>query len=169
MASTVCGVKIHLRLSIPEGCNQIDIYNDLKRYVQELYAGATWFQVYFQDLEKNRWNMAAQLNIGYNMALRTFCSELRKTFLQCFQNHLAPLRYQQFAQWFNKNKKLLQIKEDNAPFAGANHHSWTLNGIPESGDVDMDAAGPVGSPYLRRSGRTPWASLRSTRAACLTA
>ena len=42
------------------------------------------------------------------------------------------MQYQKFAQWFLKNKKLLQIEEDKAPFAGANCHSWTLDGIPES-------------------------------------
>ena len=51
------------------------------------------------------------------------------------------MQYQIFETRFNKDKKLLQIEEDNSPFSGANHHSWTLDGIPESGDVDMDAAG----------------------------
>ena len=37
-------------------------------------------------------------------------------------------------------EQLLQIEEDNAPFAEANHHSWTLKGIQESGDVDMAVA-----------------------------
>ena len=50
MASTVQGVNIHLRLQILEDCNEIAIYNDLKLDLQELYAGATWFQVYFQGL-----------------------------------------------------------------------------------------------------------------------
>ena len=83
----------------------------------------------------------SQLNIGCNVALRNFRTKLRKTILQSFQNHLASMLYQIFAQWFNKNKKLLQIEEDNAPFAEENHHSLTLDGIPESCDVDMDAAG----------------------------
>ena len=141
MASTVCGVKIHLRLPIPEGCNQIDIYNDLKRDVQELYAGATWFQVNFQGLGTQLWSMAARLNIGSNMLLRNYRTKFRKPILQSFKSHLAPMQYQIFETRFNKDKRLLQIEEDNAPFSGANHHSWTLDGIPESGDVDMDAAG----------------------------
>ena len=36
--STVRGVKIHLRLPIPEDCNQIVIYNDLKRDLQECHT-----------------------------------------------------------------------------------------------------------------------------------
>ena len=85
--------------------------------------------------------MAAQLNIGCNVALRNYQTKLQKAILQSFQNHLAPMLYQNLAQWFKKNKKLLQIDGDNAPFAEANHHSWTLDGIPKSSDVDMDKAG----------------------------
>ena len=83
--------------------------------------------------------MAAQLNVSCNVALRNFQTKLRKAIVQSFQNHLAPMLYQNFAQWFNK--RLLQIEEDNAPFAEANHRSWTLDRIPESCDVDMDAPG----------------------------
>ena len=38
--------------------------------------------------------------------------------------------------------KSRQIEEDNAPFDEANYHScqWTLNGITESCDVDMDVS-----------------------------
>ena len=56
MASTVCGVKIHMRLTIPEDCNQIDIYNDLKRDAQELCAGASvphGFRSIFRASEQN--------------------------------------------------------------------------------------------------------------------
>ena len=85
--------------------------------------------------------MAAQLNVSCNVALRNFQTKLRKAIVQSFQNHLAPMLYQNFAQWFNKNKRLLQIEEDNAPFAEANHRSWTLDRIPESCYVYMDAPG----------------------------
>ena len=56
MTSTVRGVKIHIRPPIPEDCNQIDIYNDLKRDLQELYAGATvphGFRSIFKASEQN--------------------------------------------------------------------------------------------------------------------
>ena len=89
---------------------------------------------------------SARQNMGCNIAPRNFRTKLRKTILLSFQNHLAPMRYQRFAQLFNKNKscfKSRQIEEDNAPFDEANYHScqWTLDGITESCDVDMDAAG----------------------------
>ena len=50
---TVLGIKIHLRLPIQVDCNQIAIYNDLKRDLQELYARTTCLQVHFQGSEQN--------------------------------------------------------------------------------------------------------------------
>ena len=139
--TSVQRVKVLLKLPISDDYNKLAIYNDLKRNLKELYAGATWFQVNFQGLGTQLWSMAARLNIGSNMLLRNYRTKFRRPILQSFKSHLAPMQYQIFETRFNKDKRLLQIEEDNAPFSGANHHSWTLDGIPESGDVDMDAAG----------------------------
>ena len=166
MASTVCGVKIHLRLPIPEGCNQIDIYNDLKRDVQELYAGATWFQVNFQGLGTQLWSMAARLNIGSNMLLRNYRTKFRKPILQSFKSHLAPMQHQIFETRFNRDKGCFKSRRTMllSPEQTIIHGRWMESPNPATSTWTRQVA--VGSPCLRR---TPWASLRSTRAACLTA
>ena len=62
--TSVQRVKVLLKLPISDDYNKLAIYNDLKRNLKELYAGATWFQVTFQGLGKQLWSMAARLNIG---------------------------------------------------------------------------------------------------------
>ena len=74
-------------------------------------------------------SMAARLNVGSNMLLRNFRTKLRKPILESLKLEWAPVQYQDFATWLNKDKRLLQIEEDNAPFAEANYRSWTLDGI----------------------------------------
>ena len=144
MPSTVCGVKIQsgLRLLIPEDCNQIATYNDLKRDLQELYTGATWFQVCFSG----PWNTENSGIWPLNWILAaTWLSEISdqtsKNNSKELPKSLGAYAISTFRTMVQQNKKLLQIEEDNAPFAEANHHSWTLDGIPESCDVNMDAAG----------------------------
>jgi hypothetical protein len=86
-----------------------------------------------------------RLNTGAKIIQRSFRGKFGAQILDSFKAHLSNDKFCSFEKEFNKNRKVLQIEEDVAPFTEDKQHSWTLDGLPDIEDVAITAAG----------GRTP--------------
>jgi len=122
----------------------MSIYKSLKHTLQDAYRFSVWFDVKLEGLATQLWKFEARLNTGATMVYRSFRSKFRALVLKVFENHLSCEQFSQFKSDFSRITKMLQIEEDVAPFTEHKRHSWTLDGIPDIGEVDTDAFAACG-------------------------
>ena len=149
-SSLIQRVRIHSELQIPAGCDSIAIYKSLKHTLQDSYGSTPWFHMKFRGFATQLWTFEARLHFGATMVHKKFRSKFRAQILDSFKANLSQEQFCLLQATFNRNRKVLQIEEDVAPFTEDKPHSWTRDGLPDVEDVAMNALLPASSWWSGR-------------------
>ena len=87
--------------------------------------------------------MAAQLNIGCNMALRKFWTELRKTIVQSFQNHFGAYAISKIRTMVPQKQKAASNRGGQGSFRRSKLSFMDVGWNPRISVLASLAAGPA--------------------------